>query len=46
MNFLSLCAGYEDEKARGTGDADLHYEYSDRGQRRLGWTFLSESAIA
>lgn len=33
---LIIIAEYEDEETRGARNADLHHEYSDRGQRRLG----------
>lgn len=37
---------HENEKARRTGDSDIHNQYPDRGQRRLGWTSAVGSTIS
>ena len=41
-----LVSEHENEKARRTRDSDVHNQYPDRGQRRLGWTSAVGSTIS
>lgn len=41
-----LVSEHENEKARRTRDSDVHNQYPDRSQRRLGWTSAVGSTIS
>lgn len=47
--LLKLCyliSEHENEKARRIRDSDIHNQYPNRGQRRLGWTSAVGSTIS